>query len=74
MPPSDMSLPAQIQQRIAAAATELASAEQDLRTSLEAIPPTIRSEKRIISAALQAALEKLSAAKRQLDGVLTAEP
>lgn len=72
MPPSRQPLPPELQQRIAAAAAELASAERDLRMTLELLPSAARAEKRIISAALQAALAKLSAAKERLDGALSA--
>lgn len=53
-------------ERLAAAAAEVASAERDLRTALEAIPSTLRAEKRIITVALQAALDHLAAAKQRL--------
>lgn len=62
---------AQLQERISAAATELAGAEQALLTALESLPSAMRSEKRIISATLLEALEKVAAAKGKLEGVLS---
>ena len=70
MPQDNLTLPPELQERIAAAAAELAGAEQDLRTTLEAIPFALRAEKQIISVALQAGLEKLTSAKRRLEGAL----
>jgi len=74
MPQDTLPLPPELQERIAAAAAELAGAEQDLRTTLEALPFTLRAEKRIVSVALQAALEKLASAKRRLEGTLAESP
>ena len=70
MPQDTVPLPPEFQERITAATAELAGAEQDLRTTLEAIPSALRAEKRIISRALQAALEKLASAKQRLEGAL----
>jgi len=61
---------AELQERIASAASELAGAEHDLWNAMEMIPVTLRSEKRIISTTLQAALAKVAAAKGKLDGAL----
>jgi hypothetical protein len=70
MPPIDPPLPVEHQQRIATAAAELAGAEQDLLTTLEALPSSVRADKRIVSTALQGALEKLATAKRRLEEML----
>ncbi len=70
MPRQTQPSTAELQERIASAATELAGAEHDLRTALEVIPVTLRSEKRIISETLQAALAKLAAAKGRLEGAV----
>ena len=63
-PPAD---PAELERRIAEAAAEIVGAEHDLRTLLEALPSADRPEKRIISTALQGALDKLAAAKQRLE-------
>lgn len=61
---------ARLQERISAAAAELAGAEQALLTALETLPEALRSEKRIISTTLLDALEKVAAAKGRLQGAL----
>jgi hypothetical protein len=61
---------AELQEQIAAAATELSGAEHDLRVAMEVIPVAMRSEKRIIGETLQAALDKVTAARGKLAGVL----
>jgi hypothetical protein len=60
----------ELQERISEASAELAGAEQALLTALEALPTVLRSEKRIISATLLEALEKVAAAKGNLSGIL----
>jgi hypothetical protein len=65
---------AELQERISAAAGELAGAEQALLTALEAIPTVLRSEKQIISTTLLEALEKVAAAKGRLEGALAEGP
>jgi hypothetical protein len=70
MPTKKKPATAELQERIGAAAAELAGAEQALRTALEALPAALRAEKQIISATLTEALEKVAAAKGKLEGAL----
>lgn len=70
MPAKDHPETAELQKRISSAAMELAGAEQALLTALETLPEALRSEKRIISATLLEALEKVAAAKGRLEGAL----
>jgi len=70
MPRETQPTTAELQERIASATSELAGAEHDLRTALEVVPVTLRSEKRIISETLQAALAKVEAARGKLAGAL----
>ena len=74
MPVKDHPLTDGLQDRIFAATVELAGAEQALLTALEALPMEMRSEKRIISATLLQALEKVAAAKGRLQGALAEQP
>jgi hypothetical protein len=73
MPTKHQLVNAEMQERISTAAKELAGAEQALLTALESLPSALRSEKRIVSATLLEALEKVAAAKGRLQEAL-AEP
>jgi hypothetical protein len=59
-----------VQQRLVTAKEDLAFAERELRSTLEALPVALRADKRMVSAALRLALDKLTAAKNELEAVL----
>jgi hypothetical protein len=61
----------ELQQRITQATEHLAVAERELETALNALTVAERADKRIISASLQVAFEKLATAKRDLKAILS---
>jgi hypothetical protein len=56
--------------RIATAREDLATAERELKGILESLPSTLRADKKMVSAALRVALDKLTDAKGKLESVL----
>jgi hypothetical protein len=68
--PPKLKLSATVIARIATAREDLATAERELKGILESLPSTLRADKKMVSAALRVALDKLTDAKGKLESVL----
>jgi hypothetical protein len=68
--PPKLKLSASVLARIATAREDLATAEHELRGTLESLPSALRADKKMVSEALRLALDKLTDAKGKLESVL----
>lgn len=64
------SIPPEVKRSVTAAMDVLSAAERELESAMRAIETAERADKKIISEVLQAAFDKVAAARMKLDAVL----